>query len=249
MAATTNALTEAHRQAQLELRARTLHDFSAIWPMWQANDPATFDLFVKAAIPLVRAYRTLSASVAVAYYEAFRRAERIAGVPTSRLAGAIDEKQILSSLYVTGDVMNRKALASGQSPENARTTAFVRTSGAATRLVLDGGRQTILDSVDADPHAVGWARVTDGNPCYFCLTLASRGAVYKSEQTASFEAHDHCGCSAMPVYDGTDIPQLDRWQQIYEQAQRDGIDSGLLEHGENSTDARLNAVRQYLAAH
>jgi hypothetical protein len=29
--------------------------------------------------------------------------------------------------------------------------------------------------------------------------LADRGAVY-SEATADFAAHDHCGCSAEPVY-------------------------------------------------
>jgi hypothetical protein len=29
--------------------------------------------------------------------------------------------------------------------------------------------------------------------------LAGRGSVYSAD-TAEFEAHDHCGCSAEPVY-------------------------------------------------
>jgi hypothetical protein len=41
--------------------------------------------------------------------------------------------------------------------------------------------------------------VTSGNACDFCSMLADRGAVY-GEASAEFEAHDHCSCSAQPVY-------------------------------------------------
>jgi hypothetical protein len=30
--------------------------------------------------------------------------------------------------------------------------------------------------------------------------LASRGPIYRSEQTATFEAHDSCACTVEPVY-------------------------------------------------
>jgi hypothetical protein len=99
-------------------------------------------------------------------------------------------------------------------------------SGRVTRHILDGGRDTIIGSVNADKQALGWARVTDGDPCYFCLTLASRGAVYKTEQTADFQAHDHCGCTAMPLWDGTDWPATREFREIYDAAQRDGVDEG-----------------------
>jgi hypothetical protein len=52
----------------------------------------------------------------------------------------------------------------------------------------------------------------------------------------------------MPVFKGTEIPDLARWRQIYNQAQNDAEASGLLNPGENSSKARLNAVRQFLAA-
>jgi hypothetical protein len=48
--------------------------------------------------------------------------------------------------------------------------------------------------------------VTDGDPCAFCAMLASRpilsdrGAYYRSQKTASFEAHNDCGCSAAPAF-------------------------------------------------
>lgn len=246
--ADTSQLTERYRQAQLQIRAQALRDFSRLWPIWKGDDNS-FQELVTAALALVRVYRNISAAAAAAYYEAFRQAAQAAGVPATVLSSSIPDGTVATSLYVTGRDALRKALASGQSPEAARATTFVRASGAVTRHIIDGGRQTILDSVAADKEAIGWARVTDGDPCYFCLTLASRGAVYKSEQSASFEAHDHCACIAMPVYDGTEIPGLDKWKQIYNDAQNHGESSGSLQPGENSSAARLRAVRQYLTAH
>jgi hypothetical protein len=42
-------------------------------------------------------------------------------------------------------------------------------------------------------------RVLGGAGCDFCQMLAGRGEVYSAE-TADFEAHDHCGCTAEPIY-------------------------------------------------
>lgn len=241
------ALTEQYRQAQIQIRAQALRDFATLWTLWKGDD-ATFQQLVSAATVLVRAYRQISAAAATAYYTAFRQAAEAQGVFVPSLAAAIPDPQIAASLYVTGRDGLRKALAAGQSVEKAQQTALVRTSGAVGRHIVDAGRQTVIAAVHADPEAVGWARVTDGNPCYFCLTLASRGAVYKTEQTADFQAHDHCACVAMPVYKATEIPNLGRWRSIYNDAQNQGEASGLLQPGENSSKARLNAVRQYLAA-
>jgi hypothetical protein len=203
---------------------------------------------VVAAQPLVEHYNGLSTAAAAGYYEAVRAAEGIPGAPTPRLAAAPAAAMIKASLYVTGEQAARVALAAGQMPDTVRETTLVRTSGAITRHVLDGSRDTIIDSAHADKQAIGWARITDGNPCYFCLTLAARGAVYKSEDTAGFQAHDHCGCVAMPVWESTELPaDTTRWRDLYDQAQRAGVESGALQPGENTSAARLNAVRRYLA--
>jgi hypothetical protein len=242
------SLTEQHRQAQLKVRSLMLRDFLLLWPIW-TGDTASFGSLVGATMPLLRVYRQASASLAGAYYGALRTADRAAGTPAVRLAGNVNVEQVTKSMYVTGQAASHEALAGGSGTEQARTDALTRVSGAVTRHVLAGGRETILDSVAADPQAIGWARVTDGDPCYFCLTLAARGAVYKTETSAGFEAHDHCGCSAVPLWNGSALPAgTDRWRQIYEDAQRDGLDKGLLQHGENTSAARLNAVRRYLAA-
>lgn len=239
------ALTERHRQAQLTIRAQALRDFALIWPIWK-GDEQSFQEFVAAVIVLVRAYRQISAAAASAYFDAFRQAASIEGVFAPILASAIDEAQVAASIYVTGRDGLRTALDAGQSTTAAKETVFVRTSGAVTRHIANGGRQTLIDSVQNDPKALGWARITDGNPCYFCLALASRGAVYKTEQTADFRAHDHCGCTVMPVYKGTQIPGLQQWRDIYNAAQTQAEASGELMPGENSSKARLRAVRHHL---
>jgi hypothetical protein len=241
------ALTEQHRQAQMSLRARALRDFLILWPLW--HDDNSFANLVTATMPLVRSYRSISAALAAAYFDAARRISGAEGDAAAVAAAAVNDSQVTASLYVTGKLGHSAAVNGGQSSADARKSSLVRVSGAVTRHVLAGGRDTILQSVEADDKALGWARVTDGDPCYFCLTLASRGAVYKSEATASFEAHDHCGCSAMPVWAGTPLPeQTAKWKRIYNDAQREALASGDLQHGENSSQARLNAVRRHLAA-
>jgi hypothetical protein len=76
-------------------------------------------------------------------------------------------------------------------------------SEAAAQLVLDQGRDTIIENALRDPKAKGWVRVTEPGACSFCLMLAIRGGMgvlYKAENTADFKAHDNCRCHAEPVF-------------------------------------------------
>lgn len=55
----------------------------------------------------------------------------------------------------------------------------------------------------------GWRRTTVGTSCKFCLMLATRGAVYTSEDIARYgyagsKYHDHCDCGAELVTDPAD---------------------------------------------
>ena len=60
-------LTNEHRQAQVQLRARALQDYIRVWPLWQ-GDEQSFTRLVDATIPLVRAHHRMSAALAAAYY-------------------------------------------------------------------------------------------------------------------------------------------------------------------------------------
>ena len=91
------------------------------------------------------------------------------------------------------------------------------------KLVLDAGRNTIIDNVQRDRKAHGWYRVTEPKPCYFCALIATRGPVYRSEQTADFKAHDHCRCHASPNFGDYTMPNhVQEWLDLYRDATTGG---------------------------
>lgn len=185
-------LTEQHRQAQLVIRAQVLRDLARLWPAmdWSAVD-RTFPLWAAAVGAVVARYRTTSSSVAGAYLRAMRFAaghtDTARIIPAPPIAG----ERLETSLKVTTALSIKANAAKGTLRDQAMAAAFVRSAGAVSRLVLEGGQDTVRLTVASDPRARGWRRVTSGKACGFCSMLAGRDAVYK-ETTAAFEAHDHC---------------------------------------------------------
>ncbi|ROO51453.1 hypothetical protein EDC02_6331 [Micromonospora sp. Llam0] len=237
------ALTRAHRQAQLTLRADVLRDLVQLWSL---IGPGDFERFAVAAEILIRQRHGDSAGLAAAYFEWFRTAEGVAGSAAARLAEAPDGPAVRAVLRATGLAGMRSAAAAGQSAQAAARTGLVRASGSAVWMVLGGGRRTVTDSVRADRQAAGWQRVTSGSPCAFCAMIASRGPAFTSQRGARFQAHDHCACTAEPFYEGSrPVPGNERLRRAWDAAQRQARDSGELSRG-TSNDA-LNAFRRYLA--
>lgn len=220
-------LTVAYRQANLALRARLLRDLQAVWPALRYDDlDSTFPAWARAVRLLVNRDHDAAVRLAAAYVRAFREAEQGTG-PRVMLAPAPPEAQVLTSLLVTSLVPVKRATGRGVPEQTAMRRAFVTSSGEASRIVLDGGRGTVVAS------SVRWRRVTDGAPCAFCALLASRGAVYTSD-TADFEAHAHCACTAEPVFRGDGHDQASRrWDSLYRQSAQ----------GQHGRDA-LNAFRR-----
>jgi hypothetical protein len=200
--AAASRLTEAHRTAQARLGATTVRQMLAAWPLLQLDNlDGTFDRWLQVVVPLVGAQRRQSARLAANYIATFRTLElgAAAGALQPVLAEELEVEQLATSMLVTGPAMIRRALARQTPARKAIANAQRASAGAAMRHVLNGGRETIVGTVDADKKAVGWARATSGRPCAFCAMLASRGPVYESG-TVHFDAHDHCSCSAEPVY-------------------------------------------------
>lgn len=224
MAATAVAarLTETHRITQVRLGARTIAQLRAAWGLLDPEDlDATYQRWLKVAVPIVQSNRAVSARVAAAYLAAFRRAElgTVAGLGVV-LAAPADVKAVTTSLLATGPWSVKKAMSRGVDLARAADIAEARSAAAAMRHTLDGGRTTIVDTVAADRQALGWARVASANSCAFCAMTASRGPDYGSEATASFEAHDGCQCGAEPVY-RADAPwpaNSERYRELWDEA-------------------------------
>ena len=86
-------------------------------------------------------------------------------------------------------------------------------------------REAVTDAADAvDEYRgakVGWARVLTGaESCGFCAMLASRGPVYKSEQTASRIGgsqkafHDNCDCETVLVREDEDWVGQEAYEEL-----------------------------------
>lgn len=201
MPAAASALTAQHRTSQLALRALVLRDVTRLWGTWQPGRVATYGDFADLAATLIAARHVESAGLGAAYYRAMRRAYNVAGADTPRLPPRLGADDIVPSLRATGLAGTMRALRVGFSVQAASRAGLVQALGSAGRLVLNGGRDAVLTSAGADGRAAGWRRVTSGDACKFCSMLASRGPAYKGERSAEFLAHDHCACSAEPVFD------------------------------------------------
>ena len=201
MSLSARQLTQVHRRQQLALRQATVAEMRRLWPAldWTALD-RTYPRFAATVAQLVAQNRRTSAGLSAAYLRAFRVASGLGGDLRVITPDALPLEQFKTSLRVTSVVAAKKAAAAGTPLEVAMGNALVQASGSMARIVLDAGRSTVIESVRADPAAVGWQRVLGGGGCDFCVMLAGRGAVYK-EDTADFPAHDHCGCTTEPSYD------------------------------------------------
>lgn len=190
-------LTRLHRQRQLVLRAATLRDMLVLSKLW--NSP--FDDFASATATLVESRRTISAGLASDYYRGLRAVEGIPGSASPQLADETNRDRVIASLYITGLGTFNRSIGAGLTEQAAKRQALVSLSGSVGRHVLNAGRDTIIGSAKTDRHSRGWARQTSGNPCSFCAVIASRGPVFK-EDTADFQAHDHCACQPIPFWGG-----------------------------------------------
>lgn len=75
---------------------------------------------------------------------------------------------------------------------------------------LNSARNTVKNRMKIDPHNGGFARVPRGaKTCAFCTILASRGWVYKSEESAGalFNFHPYCDCLIVPYW-GQHPPEI-----------------------------------------
>jgi hypothetical protein len=142
------------------------------WPGW-----------LRAMSLLITNYRGQSSFAAGRSYQAMRERRRCSRPPRAAdQAGARPPQEWLDrALGFSGPGMLNKDTAQPG-------TALSTTLGTAARIALDGGRTTTLDTVKADPAAVGWWRMTDGDPCHFCAMLASRGIVFKEHSFARSDA-------------------------------------------------------------
>lgn len=187
-------LADSHRVAQARLGAVSTLQLLELWPLLKVDDlTASAPVWVSAVTLLVAEQKSQSEAVARAYIRSARLASLGQSPAASFPSTGLPVEALHTSLYVTGPVRIERARRRGLDVTAAANLARVESSRAASRHILNGGRETITQYARTDRRA-GWARVTSGKACDFCSLLAGRGAVY-SKSSVHFDAHDGCSCS------------------------------------------------------
>lgn len=154
---------------------------------------------------VVSTYGEVAASAAAEWWETLREREVGAAFP-ARLAEQVNLTQIEQSVLFSashlfvGEIDQMEAYLKGQ----------------VTKWVNQPARETIIDSIDADPIGRGWQRVVSPGGCKFCRMLADRGGVY-TRKSVWFASHANCNCGAVPSWD-PDLPEVN--VKVYEASKR-----------------------------
>lgn len=204
---------EKVRRGQAALAERARREVALVWPKVAAL-PADRVASVMAEVLMAVAdrYGPAAGSIAADYFDELRVA---AGAP-GRFAPTVARMPDATRFEVLARWGAGPLFAA--SPDPAKALSLM--TGGLTRIVQGVGRDTIADSVAADPSGPRYARHASANACAFCALLATRGAVYTS-QALGEKYHDDCHCTVVPVWPGQkyqEAPYVAKWRDAYANA-------------------------------
>jgi hypothetical protein len=171
------------------------------------EQPEDLDLppeYLALVVALVNHYSLAAIGESADYYEAMRElADVLAPFRTPVVdppADAVVAAAILAAL-------SQADLAPGEADIDIAAQVQNLIEGITQTLVMEAGRDEVWTAIENDVAAKGWARVTRPGACAFCRMLATRGPVYKTERSASFQAHTagphgggDCQCGVEPLF-------------------------------------------------
>lgn len=210
-------LAQQHRVDQAVIQRGYTAEAAGLWALWASGDAQQRQTWLTQNVRLIREWRSRSEARGLRFArDAFRLDKRRDLAPHGPIQHQPDSVLVRDLLDRSAGVYKKARLLGlddFQASEKARDATLV--SGG--RNVQAGGR----DAIEQTNQAIGWMRVSDGDPCYFCALLISRGAVYKSAKTAGedFQFHDSCGCTVLPIFSRTDFMSDDakRFRALYDE--------------------------------
>lgn len=209
------ALTaETSQAAQAAVAAEAVDLIASVWPSLDVGDLSrSMPAFRRLVAAIVARLGGASSAAAVTYYRAERIAAGLEGgyVPRpSRPAGSVQVGRSID--WATAPLWSAE-------PDTA--AALKRTQSTTERLVLNAGRQTVMDNVRKDKQAKEWARIAEPDACFWCAMMAIRKGAYTSYDAANFHAHDDCRCHVMPVFHSYQPSErVTQWNALWSKSTR-----------------------------
>lgn len=185
--------TEDFRRSVRDLTILATRDLRAL--LGPEFDPRDAKRLLEQILPdLVHQYGSAAGTVAADYYDDMRNEAKAPG----RFSPVLHEPDTDST-----DGLVRWALGEATSGQAFQELVL----GGVQRRIANASRGTIMYSALGDPRARGWMRIGAG-ACDFCAMLIARGAVYRTEQSVQFAAHDHCHCGYAPAFNDAQIREV-----------------------------------------
>lgn len=173
---TTLRQVEDYRRLVQNLTTVALADLKALLAELDGLSPrATRDALIETLPAILGPYGSTASDLAATWYEDLR-------------AGSVDDGPFrAASRFELDEVRVRRMAGYSVSPlfDQSDSTVLALLGGASQRLIAGAGRDTIDLNIASDRVRVGYQRVPQSGCCAFCGLVASRGAVYRSQESAS----------------------------------------------------------------
>jgi len=228
-------LTAAHRRDLAELTGLAQNDLTLIWREFNTATVAR-DGLIEVLPRLVSIYGSAASTLGADWYDEMRAAAKVKG----------RFRAIPAELPDIGrtDALARWGVSPLFQAESDFASALTLVGGGLQRIIADTDRQSVIGSLRDDPQAAGWERETAGG-CDFCVMLAGRGAVYSAD-TADFSSHDHCRCTAVPIFgEGHEVRESTDWRPS---GARDGTPERVTDWDATQTTGQLRKTLAELEA-
>lgn len=169
----TEAQISDFRRANDQIQALAFRDLKALLAALENPNPVLLrERLVEAVPELLQPYMTVTADLAATWYEDLR--------PSTKKAFYAEPVMNYSRPQVDALVRWSVSPLFGQSD----STVLSLLAGGSQRMIENASRDTIIGNTVRDPVRVGYARIPRAGCCAFCGMLASRGAVYRSSESA-----------------------------------------------------------------
>lgn len=248
---TTLSEVESHRRSIADLSTLAERDLRVFIGSLGVDGPRKIAAAAREYLPELSATYTLAASTLAAdWYEDVRESAAIVTAYTATTLEPPETDALQGAIGYALVPLFSETVETG--------TATERLANLASGLVTAADRQTVESNAARDRSRPRFARHASANACAFCAMLATRGAEYRSEESAlrvtlsrprnkrkiGEKYHDDCHCTVVPVWDSAgyeEAPYVSDWRDAYDTATKKL-------GGARDTKAILAEMRQTLGA-